>query len=62
MSQPLSNYRVRWLYRDSNGQLQLKVATYENQSTGLPTMVRECKGIADQNGWRLLDVIKLRTA
>ncbi len=55
----LSDYRVRWLYRE-NGELQTKVVLYENQSSSLSTMVKECRRIAKENGWRLWDVVRLK--
>ncbi len=55
----LSDYRVRWLYRE-NGELQTKVVLYENQSSSLSTMVQECRRIAKENGWRLWDVVRLK--
>lgn len=54
----LNNYCVRYLYRE-NGELQTKVDIYENQSTPFTKMRLNCKRIADQNKWRLLDVTRL---
>lgn len=54
----LNNYQVRYMYR-LNGELETKVQVYENQSTPLTKMKANCKRIADENGWRLVDVVKL---
>lgn len=57
----LNDYLVRWMYRDTNGELQTEIQTYYNQETSLTRMKVNCKRIADEKNWRLLDVQKLES-
>lgn len=54
----LHDYRVRWVYAE-NGVLRTKSELYQNQSTPLTRMKQNCKRIASERGWHLVDVVKV---
>lgn len=51
----MKTYFCKWLYRDTGG--QLREARQEIQTTSLKDAKITAKRIAEQNDWRLTDVL-----